>query len=96
MNLDIGSNEVDVTNAHDYRTSLSHIVKVVYTITKEMDVEYILFLGENEHTLVWSKQQLAFLEASLAKQKSDMGAKWENITFSFAENLRISNELNDA
>ena len=44
MNLDNGSNEEDMTNNHNYRTSLSQIIKAVHTFSKQMDVEYNLFL----------------------------------------------------
>ena len=51
MNLGNGANEVDVTNTHDYRTSLSQIVKYVHTFPKKVDVEYTSFLEEHEHAL---------------------------------------------
>ena len=40
MKLGNGANEVDVNTTHDYRTSLSQIVKYVHTFPKKVDVEY--------------------------------------------------------
>ena len=61
MKLGNGDNEVDVKNAHDYRPSLSQIVKDVHTFSEVMDVEYTSFLEENEHALARAKQEVAFL-----------------------------------
>ena len=51
MKLGNGANELDVTNTHNYRTSLSQIVKYVHTFPKKVDVEYTSFLEEHEHAL---------------------------------------------
>ena len=51
MKLYNGANEVNVINAHNYRTSLSQIVKDIHTFSKKMDVEYTSFLEEHEHAL---------------------------------------------
>ena len=74
---------MDVTNAHDYRTSLILNVKDVHTFSKKMDVEYTSFLEEHEHALARAKQEVAFLEAILAKHKGGMSANME----SFKSNL---------
>ena len=62
---------MDLTNAYDYRTSLSQIVKDVHTFSKNIDVEYTSFLEEH-HVLARSKKEVAFWEESLAKQKENM------------------------
>ena len=67
MKLGNGANEVDVNNTHNYRTSLSQIVKYVHTFSKKVDVEYTLFLEEHEHSLAGEKKEVIFLEASLEK-----------------------------
>ena len=74
MKLGNGANEVDVTNSQDYRTSLIQLVKYPHIFSKQMDEEYTFFLEEHEHTLAREKQEVAFLEASLAKQKANMSA----------------------
>ena len=60
MKLGNGANEVDVTNAYDYRNSLSHKVKNVHTFSKKKDVEFTLFLEEHEHALARAKQEVDF------------------------------------
>ena len=55
-----------------------------------------MFLEEHEHDIAKSKQEVAFLEASLAKQKSNMSANGEIFKSSFTEVACISNELDDA
>ena len=89
MKLGNGSNEVDVTNTHYYRTSLIQIVKYVHTFPQKVDVEYTSFLEEYEHDLARAKQEVAFLEASLANQKANISANRESFKSSFAEVLRI-------
>ena len=74
IKLGNGANEVDVTNAHDYRTSLIKIVKDVHTFSKKMDVEYTSFLEEHEHALARAKQEVAFWESSLENHKGYMSA----------------------
>ena len=79
MKLGNGANEVDVNKAHDYRTSLIQIVKDVHTFSKKMDGEYTSFLEEHKHALMGAKQEVAFLEASLAKQKANKSANGESL-----------------
>ena len=67
MKLLNGANEVDLTNAHNYRTSLRQIVKDIHTFPKKMDVEYTSFQEEHEHALARAKQEVPFFEANLAK-----------------------------
>ena len=43
MKLVNGANEVDMTNAHDNKTSLIQIFKDIHTSPTKMDVEYTLF-----------------------------------------------------
>ena len=96
MKLGNGTNEVDVTNARNYRTSLSQIVKDVHTFSKKMDVEYTLWLEEYEHAIARAKQEVDFLEASLAKQKANIIEDMESFKSSFLEVSHIRKELNDA
>ena len=91
VKLGNGTNEVYVTNTHNYRTSLSQIVKYVHTFPKKLDVEYTSFLEEHEHALARAKQEVAFLEASLANQKANMSANRESFKSSFAEVLLSEN-----
>ena len=51
MKLYNGANEVNVINAHNYRTSLSQIVKDIHTFSKKMDVEYTSFLEEHKNSI---------------------------------------------
>ena len=54
-----------------YRTNPIHIVKDIKLFQK-IDVEYAPFIEEHEHALKIEKQEVAFLEASLAKKKENM------------------------
>ena len=67
MKLYNGANEGNVINAHNYRTSLSQIVKDIHTFSKKMDVEYTSSIEQYENDLARAKQEVAFLKASLAK-----------------------------
>ena len=60
MKLYNGANEGNVINAHNYRTSLSQIVKDIHTFSKKMDVEYTSFLEEPEHACTRAKQEVVF------------------------------------
>ena len=51
MKLDNGANVVNATNAHNYSTSLSHIIKDIHNFSKKLDVGYSLFLEEHKHAL---------------------------------------------
>ena len=61
-----------------------------------MDVEYTSFLEVHEHALTRAKQEVAFLEASLAKQKANMSENRESFKSRFSEVSHIRKELNDA
>ena len=60
MKLGNGANEVDVTNAQDYRTSLNQIIKDINIFTKTIDVEYTSFQKEHGHTLTRAKHEVVF------------------------------------
>ena len=66
---------MDVTNAHDYRTSLIQIVKDIKTFPKQMDVEYTSFQEEHKNALTKAKQEVPFLIAIQENKKENMSAK---------------------
>ena len=53
-------------------------------------MEYNSFLEKHEHALAKAKQEVDFLGAILAKQKSDMSANGVSLKSRFAEVSRIS------
>ena len=63
---------MDVTNAHDHSTSSSYIFRDINSFTQKLSVEYTSFIEGQHHALVRLKQEVSFLEASLAKQKANM------------------------
>ena len=75
MNLGNGANEVDVTNTHDYRTSLIQIVKYVHTFSKKVDAEYTSFLEEHEHALAIAKQEVVFFRSKFSKAEVEHECK---------------------